>query len=203
MDITLYLECEKEEYLDNNYENYYTENSYVKALEDSYNQTKDAIYESMNNGFTDVLKQRNNSLNTFNMFNNKSSVINEKHHYTTCNASLYNENGESENTDSLVKYMLDEDVFICIIDVKLDSSEEEFETEFKMWVNTHDKINSSNTNDEWKLANEPKRDLKIKFTNNINTDSFALLQNCKIIDYINGKGYAILIERISFIKDIN
>jgi hypothetical protein len=56
--------------------------------------------------------------------------------------------------------------------------------------------------EDWVLDNEPKRNIKLKFTNNANEEKFAILVNCKIMEKQNMNIYVILAEEINLIDKI-
>ena len=199
MNVTLYIEYQNND-LSFETDKVYDNDEYAKALNESYNQTKDAVFESMYKG---DLKASNKDFNTFNIFNNKVAQTAEKQYYTTCQADLLDENMQDETEMGLVNKFESNDGFVNYIILNFDTSEEDFETEFKMWVKETKKIDSLNTNDDWKFNNLPQKDVRIKFKSVNGIDGFALLQNCKIIDYSNNAKYALLVERISFIKNID
>ncbi len=67
-------------------------------------------------------------------------------------------------------------MFINHIILNFDKSEEEFETEIKMWNKAHNEINEYKSyGEDWVLQHEPKRNIRIQFKNNADKDIFAEL----------------------------
>ena len=105
--------------------------------------------------------------------------------------------------DELINYFQSQEQFIVITEMNPNTMDEEFETDIRMWKNTHENINKYNkATDEWKLLHEPVRNIKLTIENDNGTKTYGELINCKIADVINNYIFAILIEKINFNKQL-
>jgi hypothetical protein len=73
-----------------------------------------------------------------------------------------------------------------------------------LWVKEHNAINKYREfkGDEWTWVNEPKRNVKIHFLNNANEDIYAIWEDCKIMDIIEGNTIILFIEKMRLIDYI-
>lgn len=155
---------------------YYSNGGYEKALQDNFLNEKNPNVSSLS---------RNE----------------EKTNYTTCECELFNEYMSEESVDSLITYAVSSDVNVIVVKFDFNTFEEEFETELKLWIQTHNKINGNiHLSDDEKFQNEPKRTFKICFKNLKNEDTYLEFCDCKLLEPIGNDGYAMLIERINFCK---
>lgn len=147
---------------------YYKDNDYQKALENDYIKNNDIISNSINDYFegnTSFLRQDNNLGNTINFFGVKPSKNEEKVSYSSCNGEVHCENYSLNVIETIKSNIISNEMMILCLKLDYDTMDEEFESDFKMWCSSHDKINSTNMNDEWKFKNEPKRDLILEINN--------------------------------------
>lgn len=173
-------------------DNYYSNGGYENALKTNNSMYGDSIYNHMNqNG--GILSNSNNFNMGINIFNQNTHKNDEKTSYSSCEGYLYDENMNDETVFGLENYIKNQDVFILFIKLDFDTIEEEFETDFKMWVKSHNKINSYKADDDWKFANEPKKNIRVE------VDDLTIdLLNCKILDVSNDK-IAVLVEKIKYV----
>ena len=183
---------------------YYDDNEYAKRMSEEYNRSKDVVYNSMNDF-------KNGSQNVFNgidgqtyKFGQKVSQSEEKVAYSSCDGIIYNGEGKDESVDELITHFAKQESFVCMFELDMDSSEEEFETEISLWSNEHNKINAygDKMSDEWVWVNEPKRNVKIKFTNNANETIYAILEDCKIMNKIDFSTFIIYVGKVRLIDEI-
>lgn len=180
-------------------DNYYSEESYTDALNKSLEESKNAVM-MLNNSNYDKKNTINFSVVQNYMKNeNKSS---EKEYLSSCEVKLFNENGIPENIEALINYNLSNDVFILLVNFDFNTIEEEFEEDFKEWVETTRKISYYGSDDDWIFSNLPKRTFKFKCLNKFGGDTFGEFVNCKILQTINGSKYAILVEKLNFINEL-
>ena len=173
-------------------DNYYSNGGYENALKTNNSMYGDSIYNHMNqNG--GILSNSNNFNMGINIFNQNTHKSDEKTSYSSCEGYLYDENMNDETVFGLENYIKNQDVFVLFIKLDFDTIEEEFETDFKMWVKSHNKINSYKADDDWKFANEPKKNVRVE-VNGLTVD----LLNCKILDVSNDK-IAVLVEKIKYV----
>jgi hypothetical protein len=205
MEVTLYLPYY--DYNDGAFDvsgDYYNENDYVNAISDEYNKNKDVVFNSMldyNNGSGSLVQGTDGQ--TY-KFGQKTSQNEDKVAYSSCNATLYDEEGEDDTVDGLITKFAKQESFIEMVEFDLDSVEEEFESEMNMWSREHTKINSylGKVGEAWVASKEPKRNLKMHLKNNAGEDVYALLENCKIMDNSERDNWILYVERISLIDKI-
>ena len=182
--------------------NYYdNEEDYINAMSSEYNKNKDIVYNSMLNGSIGVYNGTDGQ--TY-KFGEKTPQNEEKVAYSKCNGVLYDDNGNVENVDNLIDRFVHQKSFIEMVEFDDSSSEEEFVSEISLWVKEHNAINQYRKfkGDEWTWVNEPKRNVKIKFLNNANEDIYAIWENCKIMDIIEGNSIILFIEKMRLIDYI-
>ena len=204
MKVTLYLP-----YYDYNDGDFDVSNDYYKSNEDYFNaiqqnvqQTRGAIMNSMYNqvnGST-VTAYHSSNGQTY-RFGQRASQNEDKVSYAQCEATLYNEGGKEETVDEFISDYVSDDVQLYILRLDLDTSEEDFEQEINLWTTEHNKIQkyAKFKGDDWTLDNEPKRNIKLKFTNNANEEKNAELVNCKIMEKQGMNIYVLLVEEIKLI----
>ena len=205
MEVTLYLPYY--DYNDGAFDvngEYYNENEYIDAISNEYNKNKDIVFNSMldyNNGSRNVFTSTDGQ--TY-KFGEKTPQNEEKVAYSKCNGVLYDDNGNVENVDNLIDRFVQQKSFIEMVEFDDSSSEEEFVSEISLWVKEHNAINQYREfkGDEWTWVNEPKRNVKIKFLNNANEDIYAIWENCKIMDIIEGNSIILFIEKMRLIDYI-
>lgn len=124
--------------------------------------------------------------------------------FSKCEGTLLDVDGEDETVDTFIEKFARQEQFLEIIEFNLDTVEEEFETEVSLWVKEHNNINqyADKLGEEWVLAKEPKRNIKVQFKNNANQDVYAVLEDCKIMDIVDDNMFAIFVERITLIDNI-
>ena len=205
MKVTLYLPYY--DYNDSEFdadESYYGEGEYSSAVYDDFMRNKDVVESHMNdyrNGSRGVFTDTDGK--TY-KFCTKTQEKDDKVSYSSCEASLYDEDGADETVDGLIQKFAMQKDFIEMIEFDLDTSEEEFETECSIWENEHDGINSyrDKAGDEWVASKEPKRNVKMHFKNKANEDIYAVLENCKIMDNSERGTFIVYVEKISLIDRI-
>jgi hypothetical protein len=205
MEVTLYLPYY--DYNDDAFnasEDYYSDGEYANAIADDYNKNKDIVYNSM----VDFKEGRGGVFSgadgqTYKL-GQKTSQNEDKVAYSSCKATLYDEEGEDDTVDGLITKFAKQESFIEMVEFDLDSVEEEFESEMNMWSREHTKINSylGKVGEAWVASKEPKRNIKMHLKNNAGEDTYALLENCKIMDNSERDNWIIYVERISLIDKI-
>ena len=207
MKVTLYLP-----YYDYNDGDFDVKNDYYKSNEDYFNamqqnvqQTRGAVINSMSNYVNggSIRDYQTSDGQTY-RYGQQASQNEDKVAYAQCEAILYNEEGKDEKVDEFIEDYVSNDVQLYILNLDLDSSEEDFEQEINLWTTEHNNIQkySNVKGDDWVLDNEPKRNIKLKFTNNANEEKFAELVNCKIMEKQGMNIYVVLAEEIKLIEKI-
>ena len=205
MEVTLYLPYY--DYNDGAFDvndDYYDEDEYINAVSSEYNKNKDIVYNSVmdaKNGVGSLLQGGDGQAYKFGQ---KTSQSEDKVAYSKCNGTLYDIGGSKDTVDGFIKKFAAQKQFLEIVEFDLDTVEEEFETEISLWVKEHNNINSyaDKLGEDWVLAKEPKRNIKLHFKNNANEDIFAVLEDCKIMDIIEDNSFILFVERITLIDNI-
>ena len=205
MEVTLYLPYY--DYNDDAFtasDNYYGEGEYASAVSDEYYKNKDIVEQygiDMKNGRTGLFSGQDGQ--TY-KFGQKTSQNEEKVSYSGCKAMLYNEDGDDETVDGLITSFARQESFIEMVEFNLDTVEEEFETEMNMWSKEHTKINSyiNKCGELWVASKEPKRNMKMCFKNDAGEDTYALLEDCKIMDNSERDNWILYVNKIKIIDKI-
>ena len=183
---------------------YYDSDEYARKMKEEYDKSKDVVYNSMNdfkNGSQNVFM--GNDGQTY-KFGQKVSQSEDKVAYSSCDGTVFDTDGKDLSVDVLITHFAKQESFMCILQLDMDTSQEEFETELSLWNKEHSNINKykQQAGDEWAWVNEPKRNLKIKFLNNGNETIYGLLENCKIVDRADYNVFVIYVDRIRLIDEI-
>ena len=205
MKVTLYLPYY--DYNDGAFDvsnDYYNDEEYIKAVESEYNKNKDIVYYSMldyNNGSSSLVQGTDGQ--TY-KFGQNTAQKQEKVAYSSCEGTLYDENGKDDTVDALITHFAKQKPFIEMIEIDGDTGEEEFLTEISLWAREHKSINKYKDykGEEWAWVNEPKRNVKVHFVNNANEDLYAILENCKIMDIVDDNSMILYIEKFKLIDNI-
>lgn len=179
-------------------DDFYVNGGYEQALKKNNEMYGDSIYNHISNGgfnANTTVFRNPYSFNDNNYdLNNKVSKNEEKTLYSSCECFIYNEFMKDISINDLMEQMFSKDVSVMFIKLNFDTAEEEFEEDFKLWVQTHNNINKQNMSDEWKFENEPKKNIRLVTLNK----EFDFI-NCKILE-MSSEGFFILIEEIKEIK---
>ena len=204
MEVTLYLPYY--DYNDGNFDvsnDYYSEDEYSNAMSKNFNESKDIVYNSVlaaKNG-TGSLVQGSDG-HTY-KFGQKTSQSEDKVAFSKCEGILSDISGEEDTVDSIISKFASQKQFLEIIDFDLDTSEEEFETELSLWTREHNSINEykDQLGEDWVLAKEPKRNLKVHFKNKANQDTYAIFEDCRIMDIMDKTSFVLFVEKISLVDN--
>lgn len=204
MKVTLFLPYY--DYNDGNFDvnnDYYSEDEYSNAMAKNFNESKDVVYNSVlaaKNG-TGSLVQGSDG-HTY-KFGQKTSQSEDKVAFSKCEGILSDISGEEDTVDSIISKFASQKQFLEIIDFDLDTSEEEFETELSLWTREHNSINKykDKLGEDWVLAKEPKRNLKIHFKNKANQDTYAIFEDCRIMDIMDKTSFVLFVEKISLVDN--
>ena len=204
MKVTLFLPYY--DYNDGNFDvsnDYYSEDEYSNAMSKNFNESKDIVYNSVlaaKNG-TGSLVQGSDG-HTY-KFGQKTSQSEDKVAFSKCEGILSDISGEEDTVDSIISKFASQKQFLEIIDFDLDTSEEEFETELSLWTREHNSINKykDQLGEDWVLAKEPKRNLKVHFKNKANQDTYAIFEDCRIMDIMDKTSFVLFVEKISLVDN--
>ena len=137
-------------------------------------------------------------------FGQKMPQNEDKVAYSSCESTIYNTDGKECTVDDLITHFAKQESFMCILELNMDTSEEEFETELSLWNKEHGNINKykEKSGEEWTWVNEPKRNVKMKFVNNANETICAMLEDCKIVDRSDYNIFIVYVDKIKLVDDI-
>jgi hypothetical protein len=123
--------------------------------------------------------------------------------FSSCKGILWDIGGEKDTVDGFITKFAQQKQFLEIVEFDLDTSEEEFETELSLWSREHTSINKykDDLGEDWVLAKEPKRNLKVQFKNNAKQDTYAILEDCRIMDIIDKNMFVLFVERITLVDN--
>lgn len=205
MEVTLYLPYY--DYNDGAFDvnnDYYNEEDYINAVSNEYNKNKDIVFNSMldaKNGSGSLVQGSDGQ--TY-KFGQQTAQSEEKVAYSKCEGVLWDIGGSKDTVDGFIDKFAKQEQFLEIVEFNLDTVEEEFETEVSLWVKEHNNINqyADKLGEDWVLAKEPKRNIKVQFKNNANQDVYAVLEDCKIMDIIEDNSFILYVERITLIDNI-
>lgn len=205
MEVTLYLPYY--DYNDGAFDvnnDYYNEEDYINAVSNEYNKNKDIVFNSMldaKNGSGSLVQGSDGQ--TY-KFGQQTAQSEEKVAYSKCEGVLWDIGGSKDTVDGFIDKFAKQEQFLEIVEFNLDTVEEEFETEVSLWVKEHNNINqyADKLGEDWVLAKEPKRNIKVQFKNNASQDVYAVLEDCKIMDIIEDNSFILYVERITLIDNI-
>lgn len=204
MEVTIYLPYY--DYNDSSFDvndNYYSsEEDYINAVSNEYNKSKDIVYNSM------AMHKKGGSLigvdGNMYKFGQSHYDSDDRISYSKCESVIFNDEGKEDDVDTIIEHFAKQESFVEMIELNLDTSEEEFESEISLWSREHNKINKykNKLGEEWVWVNEPKRDIKLHFKNKANEDIYAVFENCKIMDKVDTNMYIVFVEKINLIDNI-
>lgn len=173
----------------------FTKEEYAKMVVDSYKKYKGGIIETLN--------QRgighNLALNNLKKENVRFKAT--ANYFVGTKINLYDLNNQEPSIDILIHYYQTGEPFILMINMYHlgDMELADLESDIKNWGRESRKImNSKKFTEAEKITGLSKKDLKLKFDD---AKSCAILKNCKMIEYINNRKFAFLVERIIFITE--
>ena len=185
-------------------DDYHGEDEYSKKVAEEYNKNKDIVYNSMMDSINGSGALLQSSDRQVYKFGQKTSQNEEKVAYSSCEGVLFDIGGSKDTVDGFIEKFAQQKQFLEIVEFNLDTSEEEFETELTLWVREHNSINQyvDKLGEDWVLAKEPKRNLKLHFKNNADEDIYAALVDCRIMDVAEGGSLVLFVEKISLVDKI-
>jgi len=205
MEVTLYLPYY--DYNDDAFDvgnNYYNEGEYAEKMSSEYNNSKDIVYNS-------VLNAQNGNGTIVQGFDGQAYKLGsrqtqseDKVAFSSCKATMYGGNGEHETVDNLIAHYVDGKPFVEMVELDDDVSEDEFISEISLWVKEHNGINKYKEfkGEDWAWVNEPKRNIKISLVNKADETIYGNIENCKIMDIVDGRTMIIYIEKFTLIDEI-
>ena len=182
---------------------YETEESYAEAVKKAYESSKGAV-EAMMGMASDG--RGTTFLNTDGQeysLGAKAPQNERKPSYSSSYADIYGEDGKDDDVDGVIEKFVSQKPFIEMVVFDRGSMEEEFETELSTWVSEHVKIDTAKVRigEDVAWANEPRRDLMLKFKNNAGEELSASLYECRILDVIDDSTLILYVERLRLVDD--
>ena len=180
---------------------YKTENDYVKAMENTYNQTKDVITSFMSGGAVKNYTGLDGQTYSFGQQESKKDKIS----YAPCEVTMFDEDGNADNVDNLITHFAKQEMFIDTVILDMTNINEDFQSELSIWVNEHESVNRNGAKfgGEWCWIHEPMRELGLSFKNKANETVYAKLINCKIGDMPQKNQILLFIEKMDLIDSID
>ena len=182
-------------------ETYKSEDDYVKAMQDAYNSTKDAIFSVMSEGTVKNYSGLDGQTYSFGQQDTKKDKI----CYAPCQITMFDEDGKPDNVDNLITHFAKQELFIDTFILDMATASEDFSSELSIWINEHNSINKNGAKfgGEWCWIHEPMRQLRLEFKNLANETIYAKLVNCKIADCVEKDKLLLCIERMDLIDSID
>lgn len=176
-----------------------SDKKYIQILTKEYNEYKNDINNAVYSSYLPQYQAFGRGLVSNNHRRIHHIYKQISYQYAQCECTLKQMNGEEETIDNLIRYFQTSEQFILIIQLMGANFDSDAETEFKMWIQESEHINTSNRlTEKEKLINLPKKDFKIAFSE---AKSTAVLKECKLLEAYGKKRYAILIKEIIFVKE--
>lgn len=176
MNSTLFLEYYN--YNDDKFDvkDYFSDsNSYIEALQK---------YSTQESNFMNVSEKKNNTIQ-----------------YAKCDCKLYDENNEDLTIDKLVGFYNTNEMIMLVVELKLDTEDEEFDSELNGWYNEHKELDKiKNIEEDKRFLLEPKRDIKMIFNNLKNKETYCTLSNTTILEKMDNEHYIIIVDKVIFTK---
>ena len=178
------------------YEGEISQKEYANAMVDYYEKHKDGI----DTVFRNKGLGRNISVNPFRKERVKYNQ--QTFYYQPVEAKVFDIENRDESIDELIEFYKTGEQFIVILALlNMSSADEsgELESDIRAWTSESIKINrSKKMSEDEKIKSLSKKSLKLKFKD---SKSNAILKNCKIVDVYSRNKFAVLVEKIEFVKD--
>lgn len=175
---------------------------YADYLYSSFNQTNAALSRLQGRD----MRIRNDSLYALRSMNgnsnNKTKRVNDIYTYLPVEVIIRDSEGDDEKIDNIISYYQSEEPFVIIVKFpnKVGELDEDIDSDLKFWARDTRKINSHPTlHPDAKFMALPTRDIRVVFGEN----SYAVLENCKILEKYGSWEYAILVQKITFTKKLD
>lgn len=173
---------------------YISPEDYIKMLEDEQRKTS-ALIKNSNIGGSRI---RYNSSN--NMVNNYH--VEKPVNYYEFPVTIFDINGQPENTNNLIRYYQTKEMFIMIIDMGIENTGinnyDDIMSDIKFWVRNSLKIqNDKDIDPDSKLRLLPEKTFRLL----INKNATAELENCRLVEEQSNMKLAMIVKTITFLKN--
>lgn len=167
---------------------------YLNILREDYVKYKFSIDEAMDH-------MRNHDeytlMGNFGKKVEESKMEEVRYQYRKALVNMLDVYGQSECIDKLIYYFQTGEMFTTILDFYELEKDPDLETEFKTWGNEAMRINSvKGMSEVEKLKHQPLKDIRMSFGKYSN----CVLKNCRFMQYFPVNAYAVLVEKIIFVK---
>lgn len=168
---------------------------YYNYNDDNF-ELKDYFKDSQS--YIDALQNFATSDTNFMQVNKKEDEV----QYAKCQCKIYDENNAPLDIDTFVSYYNTTEMIMFVLELNLDSEDEEFDMELKEWVENHERLDKvPNLDEDKRFLLEPKRDLKFIFNNKENKETYALLSNTMIIEKLDIQHYVVVVDKVIFTRN--
>lgn len=189
-----YIDCDNISF-DSKYE--LTSQQYIDNMKKEVDENGQEIFDTMSNGIEKIGDAAKFKINS------SKNETEDIYKYAECECIMLDINKNDMTIENLIKYFQAEETFAAFLEMNPDTMDEEFETEIRLWKNTHEKINGYKlATDEWKAFHEPTRNIKMSLDFENGSVSYADLKNCRIFEVYNSYIFVVVVEKINFIKNI-
>lgn len=167
---------------------------YSRMLIDTYNKYKDGVWDMYTTrlGYN---MSRNNYEKEYVKYKQQD------YYYANTPVVIKSINGGEITIDELIHYFQTEEPFIVIINMPYLGSEEnaDLASDIKGWCRECKRITESGkfSNAE-QIAYLSKKTMKVRFDE---SKSSAVLRNCKMIQVVNNRTFAFIVEKIVFVTE--
>lgn len=171
-----------------------SDSQFTKEFRADYEKHKWGIMETFQQRY-----KRNMSINHYDK--EKVNISQLKYRYNKIDCNVLDSNRKHETIDNLIHYFQTEEQFAIVLQLFniQDERNMDIDDDMTRWYKDAKKIMnapSTRLSEAERIANIPKRDLKLEFPNSKST---AILKNCKIIMKNKVNEYVLIVEKIIFV----
>ena len=160
----------------------------------------DGYKEALINDLKALDDAQNGLRYSYSMLGEKVSKNEDKVHFSSCDAILYNDSGNEESVERLVNHISISEPYICILSFDYSNMEEEFEYDLKTWIVTYNKINTLNGSDEFKFSKQPRKTILVKFVDENGFENCINFVDCRIVSFMEDVGLVMIVDKLNFEK---
>ena len=173
-----------------------SDSEYTKMMEADYNLNSDIIHNSMRSTLDDGTSLIGSTDGQIYHFGQKTQETANKVAYSPCECDVTNDEGVDNIVDYLIEHFVSGKPFLLAITPDIITADVDFETELAAWANEHNRIlnyyesmrrsqANGTINEVWRIAHEPKRNLRMMFVNNADETLHAALDNVMILEILD------------------
>jgi hypothetical protein len=170
-----------------------TPDDYIKMLEEEHRKTSAMIKGSGLCSTNIIFKPHNNA--------QQRVYADDVFEYYNISANIFDINGNNETIDNLIRYYQTGEMFIMIIDIDDNENHDNYDdivSDIRFWVNNSLKIhNDADIDQDSKLNLLPEKTFRLL----INRNATAELEGCKLIEEQSKLRLAMIVKKITFLKN--